>query len=200
MRILGYPQDFLSYAVHQFVSIVEGGETLRMSTRAGRFVLLRDLTSELGRDVVRYFMVARKPEAHLQFDLDLARAESLDNPVYYIQYAHTRIASIFRKAEKIADPRTVDLSPLQSPSELDLIKRLDSFPQVIEEAALRFAPHLLAEYALGLARAFHAYYADYRVLGEQSEVMQARLALLTAIQGVFKSSLEILGMSTPEMM
>ncbi|MCD6135453.1 arginine--tRNA ligase [Candidatus Bipolaricaulota bacterium] len=200
LKILGYPQDFLRYAVHQFVSIVEGGETLRMSTRAGRFVLLRDLTSELGRDVVRYFMVARKPETHLQFDLDLARAESLDNPVYYIQYAHTRIASIFRKAEEIDDPSEVDLSPLQSPSELDLIKQLDSFPEILEEAALRFAPHLLAEYALNLARAFHAYYADHRVLGEETDLMQARLALLSAVQMVFKNSLEILGMSTPEMM
>ncbi len=200
LKILDYPQDFLSYAVHQFVSIVEGGETLRMSTRAGRFVLLRDLTSELGRDVVRYFMVARKPEAHLQFDLDLARAESLDNPVYYIQYAHTRIASIFRKAGKMLDPHDIDLSPLAASAELDLIKQLDSFPQVVEEAALRFAPHLLAEYALGLARAFHAYYANHRVLGEEVGLMQARLALLTAIQGVFKRSLEILGMSTPEMM
>jgi len=200
LRILGYPEDFLSYAVHQFVSIVEGGEILRMSTRAGRFVLLRDLTSELGRDVVRYFMVARKPEAHLQFDLDLARAESLENPVYYIQYAHTRIASIFRKAGKMADLSNVDLSPLQTQSELDLIKQLDSFPQVVEEAALRFAPHLLAEYALGLARMFHAYYANHRVIGEETGLMQARLALLTAVQGVFKRSLEILGMSTPEMM
>ena len=200
LRILGYPQDFLSYAVHQFVSILEGGETLRMSTRAGRFILLRDLTSELGRDVVRYFMVARKPETHLQFDLDLARAESLDNPVYYIQYAHTRIASIFRKAQQVVDPRVVDLSPLAASAELDLIKQLDSFPQVVEEAALRFAPHLLAEYALNLARAFHAYYADHRVLGEESGLMQARLALLTAVQRVFKRSLEILGMSTPEMM
>ncbi len=200
LKILGYPQDFLSYAVHQFVSIVEGGKTLRMSTRAGRFVLLRDLTSELGRDVVRYFMVARKPETHLQFDLDLARAESLDNPVYYIQYAHTRIASIFRKAQQVVDPRVVDLSPLAASAELDLIKQLDSFPQVVEEAALRFAPHLLAEYALNLARAFHAYYADHRVLGEESGLMQARLALLTAVQRVFKRSLEILGMSTPEMM
>ncbi len=200
LRILGYPQDFLSYGVHQFVSIVEAGKTVRMSTRAGRFILLRDLTSELGHDVVRYFMVARKPETHLRFDLDLARAESLDNPVYYIQYAHTRIASIFRKAEVIIDPREVDLAPLQAAAELDLIKQLDSFPQVVEEAALRFAPHLLAEYTLNLARAFHAYYADYRVLGEQSEVMQARLALLAAVQSVFKHSLDILGMSTPEMM
>jgi arginyl-tRNA synthetase len=200
LRILGYPEDFLSYAVHQFVSIVEGGKTLRMSTRAGRFVLLRDLTSELGPDVVRYFMVARKPETHLQFDLDLARAESLDNPVYYIQYAHTRIASIFRKSNEMSNPQDADLSPLKAQPELNLIKQLDSFPQVVEEAALHFAPHLLAEYALELARSFHAYYADYRILGETKALMEARLALLTAIQNVFRRSLEILGMSTPEIM
>jgi arginyl-tRNA synthetase len=200
LRILGYPNDFLSYAVHQFVSIVEGGQTLRMSTRAGRFVLLRDLTSELGPDVVRYFMVARKPETHLQFDLDLARAQSLDNPVYYIQYAHTRIASIFRKAKRQIDPHDVDLTQLQEPAELNMIKQLDSFPQVVEEAALRFAPHLIAEYALNLARSFHAYYADYRILGEKKGLMRARLALLTALQSVFRNSLQILGMSTPEVM
>lgn len=200
LRILGYPEGFLNYAVHQFVSIVEGGTTLRMSTRAGRFVLLRDLTNELGPDVVRYFMVARKPETHLQFDLDLARAQSFDNPVYYIQYAHTRIASIFRKSDKMIDPQDVDLEPLKAAAELNLIKQLDLFPQVVEEAALRFAPHLLAEYALELARSFHAYYADYRILGEKKGLMEARLALLVAVQNVFRRSLEILGMSTPEIM
>ncbi|MBU0595776.1 arginine--tRNA ligase, partial [Candidatus Bipolaricaulota bacterium] len=100
MRILGYPEEWLSYAVHQFVSLKEGGETLKMSTRAGRFVTLRDLIDDLGKDIVRWFMISRKPEAHLDFDLDLARAESLDNPATYVQYAHTRILSVFRKAEE----------------------------------------------------------------------------------------------------
>jgi len=201
MRILGYPEDFLDYAVHQFVSIKEGGQIARMSTRAGRFILLRKLVNELGRDVVRYFMVARKPESHLEFDMDLARAESLDNPVYYIQYAHTRIASIFRKAEALTiDPAKVDLSPLQAKAELDLIKHLDRFPEVVEEAALEFAPHLLTDYALGLARAFHAYYTEHRVIGEDESLMAARLSLLSAIQTVFHRSLSILGMSAPEAM
>jgi len=201
MRILGYPEDFLDYAVHQFVSIKEGGQIARMSTRAGRFILLRKLVNELGRDVVRYFMVARKPESHLEFDMDLARAESLDNPVYYIQYAHTRIASIFRKAGALTiDPAKVDLSPLQAKAELDLIKHLDRFPEVVEEAALEFAPHLLTDYALGLARAFHAYYTEHRVIGEDESLMAARLSLLSAIQTVFHRSLSILGMSAPEAM
>lgn len=201
MRILDYPEDFLDYAVHQFVSIKEGGQIARMSTRAGRFILLRELVNELGRDVVRYFMVARKPESHLEFDMDLARAESLDNPVYYIQYAHTRIASIFRKAGALTiDPAKVALSPLQAKAELDLIKHLDRFPEVVEEAALEFAPHLLTDYALGLARAFHAYYTEHRVIGEDESLMAARLSLLSAIQTVFHRSLSILGMSTPEAM
>jgi len=201
MRILDYPEDFLDYAVHQFVSIKEGGQIARMSTRAGRFILLHELVNELGRDVVRYFMVARKPESHLEFDMDLARAESLDNPVYYIQYAHTRIASIFRKAGALTiDPAKVDLSPLQAKAELDLIKHLDRFPEVVEEAALEFAPHLLTDYALGLARAFHAYYTEHRIIGENKSLMAARLSLLSAIQTVFHRSLSILGMSTPEAM
>jgi len=202
MRILGYPEDFLDYALHQFVSIKEGEKNAaRMSTRAGRFILLSDLVKELGRDVVRYFMVARKPESHLEFDLDLARAESMDNPVYYIQYAHTRIASIFRKAGvSEVDSTEVDLSPLRAKEELDLIKRLDRFPEVVEEAALGFAPHLLADYALSLARVFHPYYTDYRVIGKDKKVMWARLALLRGVQTVFRNCLEILGMSVPETM
>lgn len=201
MRILGYPEKFLDYAVHQFVTIKEGEETARMSTRAGRFIRLRDLTDEIGRDVVRYFMIARKPESHLQFDLESARAESLDNPVYYIQYAHTRISSIFRKAGTAACHwEEVDLSSLKRPGELDLIKRLDRFPEVVSGAALGFAPHLLAGYTLDLARAFHAYYGEQRVLGTGEEIMKARLALLQGLQIVFRRSLEILGMSVPEEM
>lgn len=202
MWILGYPEDFLDYALHQFVSIKEGEKSAaRMSTRAGRFILLSDLVKELGRDVVRYFMVARKPESHLEFDLDLARGESMDNPVYYIQYAHTRIASIFRKAGASGvDSMEVDLSPLRAKEELDLIKRLDRFPEVVEEAALGFAPHLLADYALSLARVFHPYYTDYRVIGKDKKVMWARLALLRGVQTVFRNCLEILGMSVPETM
>ena len=201
MRILGYREDCLDYAMHQFVSIKEGESAARMSTRAGRFILLRDLVEELGRDVVRYFMVARKPESHLEFDLELARAQSMDNPVYYIQYAHTRIFSIFRKAGVLdLNPAEIDLSALEAPEELDLIKRLDRLPDVVKEAALGFAPHLLAGYALDLARAFHPYYTEYRVIGTDEKVMWARLSLLRGVQTVLRNCLEILGMSVPEAM
>jgi arginyl-tRNA synthetase len=199
LRILGYPEEWLCYAVHQFVSLKEGGKTLKMSTRAGRFVTLRDLLDELGGDIVRYFMISRKPEAHLDFDLDLARSASLDNPATYVQYAHTRIASIFRRAEGTdIDWADVDLSPLVERDELDLIKTLDRFPTIVETAAgSSFAPHLIADYALQLSRAFHAYYDKHRVLTDDEGLSRARLALLSALQTVLRSSLAILGMDAP---
>jgi arginyl-tRNA synthetase len=201
MEGLGYPERWLSYAVHQFVSLKESGETLKMSTRAGRFVTLRDLIDDLGKDVIRYFMISRKPEAHLDFDLDLARAESLDNPTTYIQYAHTRIASIFRKADAPdAEWADVDLSPLVEPEELELIKTLDRFPEVVRTAAYDFAPHLLAEYALDLSRSFHAYYDKHRVLTDDEGLSHARLALLSALRTVLRNSLDILGMDAPSEM
>jgi len=203
LRMLGLPEDWLAYAVHQFVSLKEGGETLKMSTRAGRFVTLNDLVVELGGDVVRWFMISRKPEAHLEFDLDLARTESRDNPATYVQYAHTRIASIFRRAEVKArgmDWASVDVSPLVVPEELELIKSLDRFPDVVETACLSFAPHLVADYALQLSRSFHAYYDKHRVLSEDPALTAARLALLHGLRIVLRRSLELLGMNAPEEM
>ena len=200
MRILGYPEDFLDYAVHQFVSIREHEKITRMSTRAGKFILLNDLLDELGRNVVRYFMVARKPTSHLEFDIDLARTQSLDNPLYYIQYAHTRIASIFRRVGSPALSPQVDLRPLEKREELDLIKQLDRFPEMLQQAAFEFSPHLVADYALTLARAFHAYYDSYRVLGDQERLTTARLALLRGVQIVLHRSLQLLGLSIPEEM
>ena len=202
LRLLGYPDEWLSYAVHQFVSLKEGGQVQKMSTRAGRFVTLHDLTAELGKDVVRYFMISRKPEAHLDFDLDLARAESSDNPSTYIQYAYTRIRSIFRRIDSdgCRDLSRTALSLLTEPEELGLIKVLDQFPQVVAHAALDFAPHALAEYGLNLSRAFHAYYDKHRVLIDDAKLQMARLTLLNAIQIALSECLAILGMDAPEEM
>jgi len=202
LRLLGYPEEWLSYASHQFVSLKEGGQIQKMSTRAGRFVTLHDLTQELGKDVVRYFMISRKPDAHLDFDLDLARAESADNPSTYIQYAYTRIRSIFRKTDStaLADSSQVDLSALRESEELALIKMLDRFPQVIAHAALDFAPHALAEYGLNLSRAFHAYYDKHRVLTDDTTLQTARLTLLSVIQIALGECLAVLGMEAPEEM
>jgi arginyl-tRNA synthetase len=197
---LGFPPDFLSYAVHQFVSLKQGGAVQRMSTRAGRFVTLRNLLGEVGSDVVRYFMISRKPEAHLDFDLDLAKSQSLDNPATYIQYAHTRIASLFRKAGVETISPDVDLAPLEAREELEIIKKLDLFPEILETAAISFAPHLVAEYALDVARSLHAYYDKFRVLGEADDVVAARLALLAGVRIVLALSLGVLGMTAPEEM
>jgi len=204
LRVLGYSEEFLDYAIHQFVNLKEKGEVLKMSTRAGRFVTLRELIEELGSDIVRWFMISRKPEAHLDFDLDLARSESHDNPATYVQYAHTRILSIFRKAEtegiSVTEWPAVDLSRLGEDAELALIKQLDEFPEIVQLAATTFAPHLLAEYSLRLSRTFHAYYDKHRVLSEDAALSTARLALLCGIQQVLRSCLDILGMSVPETM
>ena len=212
LRILGLPEEFLDYCVHQFVTLKGGEGVEKMSTRAGHFIRLGDLIRELGRDVVRYFMVMRRPESHLAFDYELAKKTSMDNPVYYVQYAHTRIASIFREAEKTGElppafsclnhhPSSItelDLSPLTDPAELALIKELDRFPDVLIQAA-GFAPHLLCEYLEGVAALFHPYYARVRVLG-QGRATPARLALLAGVRLVLRRGLSILGVSAPEEM
>ncbi|HDC92378.1 MAG TPA: arginine--tRNA ligase, partial [Candidatus Acetothermia bacterium] len=156
-------------------------------------------------DVVRYFMVRRRPGAHLVFDLELAKKTSMENPVYYVQYAHTRIASIFREAEKMGEPvtrdalRVMELSPLEDPDELALIKELDRFPDVVRKAAESYGPHLLCEYLEELAGIFHPYYNRVRVLG-QGEATPARLALLSALKTVLAKGLSLLGVSAPEVM
>lgn len=203
LRILGLPENFLSYCLHQFVTLkgVEGIE--KMSTRAGRFLRLKDLVCEVGRDATRYFMVMRKPESHLVFDFELAKKQSLENPVYYVQYAHTRIASVFREArgrdEMPEDLLSVDLGPLCDPDELRLIRELDRFPEVLRLSAQEFAPHLLCEYLEGLAGIFHPYYARVRILG-QGPATPARLALLSGLKLVLFRGLSILGVSAPEEM
>lgn len=203
LRLLGLPENFLSYCLHQFVTL-KGAEGIeKMSTRAGRFLRLKDLVDEVGRDATRYFMVMRKPESHLVFDFELAKKQSLENPVYYVQYAHTRIASVFREAkargELPEDFLSLDLSPLQEPEELKLIMELDRFPDVLKVAGREFAPHILCEYLENLAGIFHPYYARVRILG-QGKATPARLALLAGIKLVLFRGLSILGVRAPEEM
>jgi len=203
LRLLGLPENFLSYCLHQFVTL-KGAEGIeKMSTRAGRFLRLKDLVDEVGRDATRYFMVMRKPESHLVFDFELAKKQSLENPVYYVQYAHTRIASVFREArargEMPEDFLSLDLSPLSDPDELRLIRELDRFPDVLWLSAFDFSPHLLCEYLENLAGIFHEYYARVRILG-QGKATPARLALLAGLKLVLFRGLSILGVSAPEEM
>jgi arginyl-tRNA synthetase len=203
LKLLGIPDGFVRYCLHQFVTVKAEEGVQRMSTRAGRFLRLKDLAADVGRDVARYFMVMRKPESHLVFDLELARNTSMENPVYYVQYAHTRIASVFREAEKTgefpADLLSVDLAPLSDERELALIKELDRFPDVVAVAAREFAPHLLCEYLENLSKLFHPYYAQVRILG-QGGATPARLALLAGLKLVLGRGLGILGVSAPEAM
>jgi arginyl-tRNA synthetase len=203
LKLLGLPAGFVRYCLHQFVTVKGEEGVQRMSTRAGRFLRLKDLATEVGSDVARYFMVMRKPESHLVFDLELARNTSMENPVYYVQYAHTRIASVFREAEKTgefpADPLSVNLAPLTDERELTVIKELDRFPDVVTVAACEFAPHLLCEYLENLSKLFHPYYAQVRILG-QGQATPARLALLAGLKLVLGRGLGILGVSAPEAM
>jgi arginyl-tRNA synthetase len=203
LRLLGIPEGFLSYCLHQFVTL-KGAEGIeKMSTRAGRFLRLKDLVDEVGRDATRYFMVMRKPESHLIFDFELAKKQSLENPVYYVQYAHTRIASVFREAQSRGEfPEnflSLDLSPLTEPEELQMIMEIDRFPDVVRLAAREFSPHLLCEYLENLAGIFHPYYARVRILG-QGPATPARLALLAGVKLVLFRGLTILGVSAPEAM
>jgi len=200
MRALGLDPKRLTLLIYQLVTIKRGGEEVRLSKRSGELITLRELIDKVGPDAVRYFLLSRSPDTHLEFDLALAREQSKENPVYYIQYAHTRIAGIFREG---ASPHynwaELDLSPLRAREELELIKKLDEFPEVVRDAALGFAPHLLANYAYSLAALFHLFYDRHRVLGS-GESEAPRLALCRGVQLVLRRSLELMGLSAPERM
>jgi arginyl-tRNA synthetase len=202
---LGLPDDFYQVLVNQFVSLSSEGEVRKMSTREGEFVTLRSLVEDLGKDVVRYFMAERKPESHLEFDYELAKEESMDNPVYYLQYAYTRIASIFREAED-EGLNTNDLSKGLDPGVLveseenELIKILDRFPEIVELAAEDYGPHHLVGYGEDLASVFHQFYNKHRVLVDDEGLSRARLGLCRAVQLVMQELLDIIGVSAPEEM
>ncbi|MBS3765308.1 arginine--tRNA ligase, partial [Candidatus Bipolaricaulota bacterium] len=202
---LDLPEGFYRVLVNQFVSLSKEGEVKKMSTREGEFVTLRSLVEDLGRDVVRYFMSERKPESHLEFDYDLAKEESMDNPVYYLQYAHTRIASILREAEGTGLDEElgtdgVDAGLLNEDEEKELIKRLDKFPEVVELAAEDFGPQHLVRYGENLAASFHQFYNKHRVLVDDYDLGRARLGLSRAVQVVLQELLGLLGVSAPEKM
>ena len=172
-----------------------------MSTRSGEFVTLRELRHEVGKDAARFFYVMRKSDQHLDFDLDLAKSQSNENPVYYIQYAHARICSVLAQWDgDIATLAEVDASVLTSVSELALLQRLIDFPDMVEAAALEFSPHLIAFYLRELASEFHSYYNSSHILVPEIPLMQARLTLIAAIRHVLKNGLELLGVSAPEKM
>ncbi|MCX6349339.1 MAG: arginine--tRNA ligase [Candidatus Aureabacteria bacterium] len=205
LKALGCDPERLEVIIVQIVRLFQGKEEVRMSTRAGQFVALTEVMAEVGTDAARYFFVRRRKESPLDFDLELAKQQTPDNPVFYVQYAHARICSIFRKhreggGEEIADYGGVDLSPLVLPEEMDVVKLVLSFPDLVRHAAVSSQPHLLPAYLEELAACFHNYYNRRRVIGEEDKVSRARLALSQAVRSVIKEGLEIMGVTAPEKM
>jgi arginyl-tRNA synthetase len=201
---LGNPPEKLTFLLVQFAILYRGGERLSMSTRGGNFVTLRALREEVGNDAARFFYVLRKADQHMDFDLELAKSQSSENPVYYIQYAHARICSVFRQLEKkkldTLDSNQPDYSLLIETQELDLLKSLSRFPEVVELAAISFEPHQIAYYLRDLANAFHSYYNAHPFISSDDDLRLARLGLIDATRVVIANGLEMLGVSAPQKM
>ncbi|MDD2686817.1 MAG: arginine--tRNA ligase [Gallionella sp.] len=197
----GIPKGWPDYVLHQMVTVLKNGEEVKISKRAGSYVTLRDLIDEVGCDATRYFLAARHPDSQLVFDIDLAKSQSNDNPVYYIQYAHARISTVLGQwGGERAALLNADMSILDSEYETALLQRMIDYPQVIETAAEDLAPHLVAFYLKELAADFHSYYNASRFLVEDEKVKLARLALIAAVAQTIKNGLALLGVSAPEKM
>ncbi len=208
LEALGLGPDFLEVIIVQLVRVERGGEVVKFSKRAGEFVTLRDLINEAGIDVTRYFFLERRPQQQMVFDLDLAMERSEKNPLYKSQYAHARIRSIYRKGD--IDPAAldpdVDLSPLDRPEELEIVKTLLDFPDLIEGAALSREPHRVTAYLEGLASQVNSWYhagnrdRSLRVLDVGEPLQSARLALARGSEVVLRNALGVLGLEAPERM
>ena len=201
LQALDQDASKLDVLLVQFANLYSGGEKMQMSTRSGEFVTLRELREEVGRDAARFFYVMRRHDQHLDFDLDLAKSQSSDNPVYYIQYAHARVASVLRQAEEqklsLGEPQ---LDRLIESHETELISTLAAFPERVEKAALSEEPHQVAHYLRDLANLFHTYYNAHQFLVDDTALRDTRLALCRATQQVIRNGLALLGVSAPEQM
>jgi arginyl-tRNA synthetase len=204
IEALGHEKDSLKIVLVQLVNLLRDGRPVPMSTRAGEFVTLKEVIDEVGKDAARYNFLMRRSDSHLDFDLELAKRQSSENPVYYVQYAHARICSIMRNADergyKIPAYDEVDLSFLTLPEEINLIKAITRLPEVVEGAALSLEPHRLTFYLNDLAALFHSYYNKYKVLSDEEGLSRARLFLIKSILVVLSNALRILGVSAPERM
>lgn len=202
MKALGHDPEKLTVLLLQMVALYRGGELVKMSKRTGQSVTLNELMEEVGTDAARYFFLMRSLDSQLDFDLDLAKKKSNDNPVYYIQYAHARICSIFRQAEEtgLHLSENPELSLLTDASEIALIKKIEEYPDEVEKAAADYAPQRIARYSYDLASLFHSFYNKCRIMGVAPELAEARLVLVTVTARVIRHSLGILGVSAPEHM
>jgi arginyl-tRNA synthetase len=197
----GIPQGYPDYILHSMVRVMRGGEEVKISKRSGSYVTLRELLDWAGRDAVRFFLLSRRANADFVFDIDLARAQTEENPVYYVQYAHARVCSVF--AQWGGDPSKLkksDLSPLKLEREFALAQRIGEFPEVVAEAARELSPHAVTFYLRSLAAEFHSYYNAERILVDDEALRAARLALCAAVRQTLASGLSLLGVSAPEKM
>jgi arginyl-tRNA synthetase len=200
---IGAPADYPEYVLHQMVTVMKGGEEVKISKRAGSYVTVRDLVNEVGRDAVRYFFLMRKSDSQLVFNIDLAASQSEENPIYYIQMAHARMCGIFRVGDIDRESFSAEgasLDVLREPEEQSLIKALLDYPDLVEAAAQALEPHRIATYLLETARLAHVWYHKHHVLDQKPDITQARLALARAAQIVLRNGLAILGITAPERM
>jgi len=204
IQALGFPQERLRVLLVQMVTLLRAGRPVQMSKRAGEFVTLREVMEEVGADTTKFIFLTRRPDSHLEFDLEVAKAQSAENPVFYVQYANARINSIFAHARErgidTGSPDTVDLDPLSTQEELRIIKKLLTYPMVFKGAVISHEPHRITFHLQELAGLFHPYYNRYRVVTDDLKLTRARLALCEAVRIVLKDGLEILGLSAPERM
>jgi arginyl-tRNA synthetase len=201
----GIPKDWPQYVLHQMVTVMRGGEEVKLSKRAGSYVTLRELIDEAGRDATRYFLIARKSDSQLVFDIDLARAQTNDNPVYYIQYAHARIAGVLRQLGERGlvwnrDNGLAHLALLDGEAEQLTMVELSRYAEIVEAAALNLEPHLIATYLRELSAAFHGWYNTYQFIIDDITLRDARLTLACAVRQVLANGLDLLGVCAPESM
>ncbi len=205
MQAMGYDPDCLQIILMQLVRLIQDGEIVKMSKRSGQYITLKELMDEVGKDAARFYFILRDPDSPVEFDLDLAKSQSADNPVYYVQYAHARLCSILRQAKEqgydtCIDPNKNQLSLLNSTEEKDLLKKIADLPGEIATSAKMAEPHRLARYVLDLAALFHTFYNNQRVLIEDADLRVARLGLIKSTKQVLANILGILGVSAPERM
>jgi len=198
---VGVPPGYPDYVMHSMVRVMRGGEEVKISKRAGSYVTLRDLLDWVGRDAVRFFLLSRRADADFVFDIDLARAQTEENPVYYVQYAHARVCSVFGQWKGNPDELSeAELSPLTNEKEFALAQRIGEFPDLVEEAARELAPHSITFYLRSLAGEFHSYYNAERILVDDEALRTARLALCAAVRHTLANGLSLIGVSAPEKM
>jgi len=204
IKALGCDDSKVTVVIHQFVTLMQGGKQVKMSTRKANFVTVDELLDEVGADVVRFFFLMRRAEAPLEFDLELARQQSQENPVYYVQYAHARLCSVRQQAEAKGVLRgrleEAPVARLTTDEEIELLKALASFPELVSHAALALEPHRIIYFLQDLAGRFHGFYSRHRVISDDHELTQARLWLVEGLRIVFRNGLVMMGMTAPESM